>query len=240
MKAVILAAGKGTRMGSLTSDIPKPMLTVGERPVLEWILRGLRDSANITNFCFVVGHQKERIVSYFGDGSSFGVSITFREQAVLDGTGRAPLMAQDWVANEPFLLSYGDILVNPDEYRRLLAAGQDDGVVAVCPSQDIRFGGAVLLDEDGLVVDIVEKPQHPERFSNSFYNAGIYVLHPRVFLFMAKLEKSARGEYELTDAVRALARSGKVHSLVLEGNWADVRDPQILAELNRASAKGRA
>ncbi len=233
MKALILAAGKGTRMGSLTSETPKPMLTVGGRPVLEWIVRGLRDSAGITEFCFVIGHQKERIVSHFLDGARFEVSIAYREQKILDGTGRAPLLARDWVADEPFLLSYGDILVNPEEYRRLVASYQDDGVVAVCSSQDVRLGGAVLLDPSGLVRDIIEKPKHPELFPNSFYNAGLYALPPRAFLFMERLEKSPRGEYELTDALRGLARTGKVHGMILKGDWVDVRDPQILAELNR-------
>lgn len=235
MKALILAAGKGTRMGSLTSEIPKPMLSVGGRPVLEWIVCGLRDSADVTEFCLVVGHQKERILSHFQDGAALGVAIAYREQPVLDGTGRAPLLARDWIRDDPFLLSYGDILVNPDEYRRLVDAYRDDGVIAVCPSQDIRLGGAVLLDPDGLVQDIIEKPEHPELFPNSRYNAGIYVFSPRIFFFMARLEKSARGEYELTDAVRQLARTGRVHGLILKGRWADVRDPQVLAELNRES-----
>ncbi|QSR85072.1 sugar phosphate nucleotidyltransferase [Methylacidimicrobium sp. B4] len=233
MKALILAAGKGTRMGSLTSETPKPMLGVGGRPVLEWIVSGLRDSADVTEFCLVIGHQKERILSHFQDGTALGVSITYREQKVLDGTGRAPLLARDWIRDEPFLLSYGDILVNPHEYRRLVAAYRDDGVIAVCSSQDIRLGGAVLLDSAGLVHDIIEKPENPELLPGSYYNAGIYAFSPRVFLFMDELKKSARGEYELTDAVRQLARSGKVHGLVLNGDWADVRDPQILAKLNR-------
>ncbi len=220
-------------MGPLTSDMPKPMLTVGGRPVLEWIVCGLRDSAGITVFCFIVGHQKERILSHFKGGAALGVSITYREQTVLDGTGRAPLLARDWVQDNPFLLSYGDILVKPEEYGRLVAAYRDDGVIALCPGQDVRLGGAVLLDQAGLVRDIIEKPEKPELFPNSFYNAGIYVLHPRAFLFMAQLEKSARGEYELTDALRQLSHGGKVHGFVLKGDWADVRDPEILAGLNR-------
>ncbi|WP_246189500.1 sugar phosphate nucleotidyltransferase, partial [Methylacidimicrobium cyclopophantes] len=196
-------------MGALTSDLPKPMLRVGGRPVLEWILCGLRDFAEVTRICVVVGHQKERILSYFGDGTNFGLSITYREQTVLDGTGRAPLLARNWVADQPFLLSYGDILVHPEEYRRLANAYRDDGVIALCSNQDVRLGGAVLLDASGFVVDIIEKPENPIRFPNSFYNAGLYALHPRVFFFMEQLKQSPRGEYELTDALRQLARTGR-------------------------------
>lgn len=233
MKALILAAGKGTRMGPLTEQAPKPMLPVGGRPVLEWIVRGLCDSAKITEFCLVVGHRQECIRSHFLDGEPLGISIVYRVQTILDGTGRAPLLARDWIGEEPFLLSYGDILVDPDEYRRLIAAYRDDGVVAVCRRQDLRHGGAVRLDTNGLIEDIIEKPQNPELWSNSYYNAGIYVLSPKIYVFIEQLKKSARGEYELTDAVRGLARNGKVHGLVLKGDWADVRDPETLAELNR-------
>ena len=89
MKAVILAAGKGTRMGDLTEETPKPMLPVEGRPILEHILTGLRESG-IQEFCLITGWKAEVIESHFGDGSAFGVQIHYVRQEVQDGTGKAP------------------------------------------------------------------------------------------------------------------------------------------------------
>jgi NDP-sugar pyrophosphorylase family protein len=97
MKAVILAAGKGTRMGDLTKDIPKPMLQVDGKPVLEHIVEGLRDEAKIHDLFIIIGWQGQVIRDYFGDGRRWGVQITYGEQKVQDGTGKAPEVAREWV-----------------------------------------------------------------------------------------------------------------------------------------------
>ena len=89
-KAVILAAGKGTRMGELTREIPKPMLEVKGKPVLQRIVEGLRDAAKITEIFIVTGWRGEVIRDHFGDGSRFGVKVAYGEQVVQDGTGKAP------------------------------------------------------------------------------------------------------------------------------------------------------
>ena len=89
MKAVILAAGKGTRMRELTNETPKPMLKVQGRPILEHILVGLR-SAGIREFCIVTGYRAETIEAYFHNGSNWGAAITYTRQALQDGTGKAP------------------------------------------------------------------------------------------------------------------------------------------------------
>src|SRR5271163_1888298 len=111
MKAVILAAGKGTRMGGLTTDLPKPMLPVADKPVLEHIIVGLRDRAGIKDFFIITGWCGHVIRDYFGDGTKWGVNVAYGEQAVQDGTGKAPEVAQDWLGNDRFLLTYGDILL---------------------------------------------------------------------------------------------------------------------------------
>ena len=107
--AVLLAAGRGTRMKNLTEEIPKPMLPVAGRPLLEHIVIALR-SAGIERFVVIVGYQRERIESHFGDGAAFGVAIAYREQTVRDGTARALLLARDAAESGPFLLGWGDIL----------------------------------------------------------------------------------------------------------------------------------
>jgi NDP-sugar pyrophosphorylase family protein len=96
MKAVILAAGKGTRMKDLTDACPKPMLKAQGKPILELILDGLR-AAHVREFCIVTGWRAEVIESYFGDGSRWGVRIVYARQTVPDGTGKAPELAKDFV-----------------------------------------------------------------------------------------------------------------------------------------------
>src|SRR5205823_7054391 len=107
-------------------------------------------------------------------------------------------------------------------------------IVSVKQNQDVSKGGAVFVNEQMLVTDIREKPKLGEAAS-PWYNAGIYAFRPSIFEWAAKLKPSPRGEYELTDAVRSLAQSGKkVKAFELRGEWADVRDPEILAQLNQS------
>src|SRR5438309_2117845 len=105
MKAVILAAGKGTRMRELTNAIPKPMLKVQGVPILEHIIQGLR-GAGINQVCIVTGFQAEAIEGFFRDGKHLGVEIRYARQIVQDGTGRAPELAAEFVGSDPFLLTY--------------------------------------------------------------------------------------------------------------------------------------
>jgi NDP-sugar pyrophosphorylase family protein len=235
-KAVILAAGKGTRMGDLTANLPKPMVRVEGKPVLEHIVEGLRDEAKITGFFIITGWCGNVIRDYFGDGKRWNVSITYGEQVVQDGTGKAPELAKEWVGQDRFLLTYGDILLRPPtDYARLAEAFQEDGVIAVKDGEDLTKGGAVVLDQEGFMIDLVEKGGSGQVPANAYYNAGIYLLPARIFAHTATLEKSPRGEYEFTDALKALVRAGaRLRGVTLRNAWADVRDPSVLAELNRS------
>ena len=108
MKAVILAAGKGTRMGELTQEVPKPMLKVRGKPILEHIILGLVGAA-IRDIFIVTGYRAETIESYFNDGRKLGVRLAYGRQEVQDGTGKAPELAKDFVGTSSFVLTYGDI-----------------------------------------------------------------------------------------------------------------------------------
>lgn len=231
---MILAAGKGTRMGDLTAHLPKPMVRVEGKPVLEHIVEGLRDEAKIREFFIIVGWCGEVIRDYFGDGARWGVRISYGEQKVQDGTGKAADPARDWIGPDRFLLTYGDILLRPPtDYANLSAAFKEDGVIAVKAGEDLTKGGAVILDENGFMKDLVEKGALSEVPPNAYYNAGIYLLTPSIFDFTGRLEKSPRGEYEFTDALKAGVKAGaRLRGVILRRNWADVRDPGVLAELN--------
>ena len=231
-KAVLLAAGRGTRMRELTADIPKPMVKVRDKPVLLHIIEGLQ-KAGIKNFLIITGYHAETIRRYFGDGTCFGLRIEYANQVVQDGTGRVVELAREFVAGEPFLLHYGDILVDAENYSRLVSLPDEiEAIITVKANEDCTKGGAVIVNERMEVTDVREKVATGEA-SNGWYNAGVYIFRPSIFDFTAKLERSPRGEYELTDAVRDLAgSSGRVIAIQLTGAWADVRDPEILAQLN--------
>src|SRR2546428_6027985 len=111
-KAVVLAAGRGTRMRELTAEVPKPMIEVRGKPVLQHIIEGLRD-AGIREFLIIVGYHADAVQNFFGDGSRYNVEIQYATQTVQDGTGRVVDLSREFVGNSPFVLGYGDILVDP-------------------------------------------------------------------------------------------------------------------------------
>ncbi len=232
-KAVLLAAGRGTRMRELTNDLPKPMIAVRGKPVLQHIVEGLR-SAGVTDFLIVVGYRADAVQNFFGDGSRYHVAIQYATQVVQDGTGRVVDLAKNFAGESPFVLSYGDILVDDVNYQSIVdLTEQTEAVISVKRGEDVSKGGAVFLNDRMELVDLREKPKPGEKTS-PWYNAGLYAFRPSIFEFTAKLKPSPRGEYELTDAIRELAKSGKIiKALQLVGEWADVRDPEVLARLSQ-------
>ena len=234
-KAVLLAAGRGTRMRELTVDFPKPMIEVRGKPVLQHIVEGLRD-AGVRRFVIIVGYHAEAVQNFFGDGQRHGVDIEYVTQIVQDGTGRVANLARSFVGDSPFILSYGDILISSVNYRRVVDLPDDcEAIITVTRGEDVSKGGAVFVNEQMELLDLREKPK-PGEPTSPWYNAGLYAFRPTIFEFIAKLKPSPRGEYELTDAISDLAHSGeKVQALELTGEWADVRDPEILAKLNRST-----
>ena len=232
-QAVLLAAGRGTRMRELTADLPKPMIEVRGKPVLQHIVEGLRD-AGVRRFLIIVGYRADAVQNFFGDGARYKIDIQYATQTTQDGTGRVVDLARNFVNDSAFVLAYGDILVAPENYKRVVGLADDvEALISVTRGEDVSKGGAVFLNERMELLDLREKPK-PGEATSPWYNAGLYAFRRSIFDFTAKLKQSQRGEYELTDAIRELAQSGKkVQALELTGEWADVRDPEILARLNR-------
>jgi dTDP-glucose pyrophosphorylase len=245
MKAVILAAGKGTRMGELTDEFPKPMLRVQDKPILEHIITGLMD-IGVSEFFIVTGWRADVVEEYFGDGSKWDIGVTYGRQKVQDGTGKAPEVAKEFVGTSSFLLTYGDILVKPETYQQMMERfGEDefDGLVTVTGSEDVTKGGLFFFDDQYCLKYLIEKPSPAQldglrrqgwlrSGEKAWYNAGIYIFRPSLFDFTAALKKSERGEYELTDALIAMIGGGhRLAGLEIQGRWVDVRDPSVLASL---------
>jgi len=247
MKAVILAAGKGTRMRDLTNEAPKPMLHVHGKPILEHIVEGIV-AAGIREIFIVTGYRAETIESHFGDGAKWNARIACGRQVVQDGTGKAPEVAKEFTGSSPFILTYGDILVRPETYAQMVrrfGEGDFSAVITVTRGEDVTKGGLNFFDAQFCLKRLVEKPS-PAQLEQLrrdgwlkpgepvWYNAGIYIFRPLLFEFTAKLQKSPRGEYELTDAVNGLVAAGqKLAGLEIQGRWVDVRDPEVLANLEK-------
>ena len=229
--AVILAAGRGTRMKDLTEEVPKPMLPVAGRPLLEHIVLTLR-SAGVERFVMITGYRAETIEDHFGDGARLGVEILYRRQEVRDGTARALLRARDAIGGRDFLLGWGDILAEPANYPALLDAFTSkrcDGVLAVNWVEDPCRGAAVYVNSDQRIERIVEKPP-PGTATTHWNNAGIGAFRSALFEHAASVKPSSRGEYEIPDAITAmLAAELRVYAFPLQGFWTDVGTPEDLA-----------
>jgi dTDP-glucose pyrophosphorylase len=160
------------------------------------------------------------------------VSIEYVTQVVQDGTGRVVELAKAFTGKESFILSYGDILIDSENYIRLTQLNQQAALVSVKHNAaEIAKGGCVVVNAQMVLTDLIEKPAGPA--PSPWYNAGVYTFSPAIYDHTAKLERSPRGEFELTDAIRTLAQeTGNVLAVELKGEWADVRDPEVLAELN--------
>jgi len=234
-------------MKELTNQLPKPMLRLQGRPVLEHIIGGLA-AAGLRQYCIVTGWRPEVLEDYFGDGARWGVSIQYARQEVQDGTGTAPLPAKGFVGQDPFLLTYGDILVEPQTYQHMLqrfASGDFAGVITVARGEDVTKGAINFFDPEFCLTRLVEKPT-PAQLEQlraegwlrsgdpAWYNAGIYIFRPVVYEHIARLRKSPRGEYELTDAIIGMTAAGcRLAGLEIRGRWVDVRDPGVLAALEQ-------
>lgn len=233
-RAIILAAGKGTRMGSITHQTPKPMLLIQGRPMLERILERLA-SAGVQRFCIVVGYRHEMIEGHFRDGP---FAIEFRVQDPVNGTGSAARLAKPFTADEPFLLTYADILCDPSEYVRCGSIlNQDSGIAAVLAVKavDDPWEGAAVYEEQGRIRKIIEKP--PKGTSTTPWNsAGFYAFRPVLFDYLERLQPSPRHEYELTSALDDMLADGReLRISPIQGEWRDVGRPEDLAAMNESS-----
>jgi NDP-sugar pyrophosphorylase family protein len=229
--AIVLAAGKGTRMGGLTTEVPKPMLPVAGKPILEHVLERLQ-SAGIERVLLVIGYYGDRIREHFADSP---LDIHYKEQQVLNGTGSAALLGRDFTPDEPFLLTFGDILCEPADYRGMMALLNDPDTSAVIGVKhvDDPFQGAAVYEEQGRVVRIIEKP--PKGTSTTHWNsAGLYVFQPALFDTLATLPLSPRGEYELTTAIVDWLEAGRlIRMYAIQGDWLDVGRPEDLARADQ-------
>ncbi|MFP4170343.1 MAG: bifunctional sugar-1-phosphate nucleotidylyltransferase/acetyltransferase [Methanomassiliicoccales archaeon] len=226
MKALILAAGEGTRLRPLTSNIPKPMLTVAGKPFISHQVEALI-SLGIREFVVLVGWKSNRVKEFLLEEYP-EVDMEFLEQGERLGTAHAIGRARETM-DRPFLCLNGDLVLSREDLSALMDVHRRTGepvMGAVNVEYPRRFG---VLDLEGERLSrIVEKPSDPP---SHLVNAGVMLLTPEVFDAIDRTPRSVRGEYEITDTLNSIAPGVLVHRLT--GDWMDVAHPWELLEANR-------
>jgi len=226
LKAVILAAGEGSRMRPLTCTRPKVMLPIANKPMLEHLLIEAA-AAGISEYIFVVGYHDEAVLDYFGDGRQWRVRVDYVKQRKQLGTADALAMVADLVDGN-FLLMNGDMIIGRGDIAGM--AAKKDTTLAAIEVKDTRGLGVVEISR-GRVVRICEKEQSPP---SNLANAGLYLLTPEIFDAISRTAKSPRGEYELTASLTLLMEAGHKINCHKISRWLDISYPWDLLTANEA------
>lgn len=223
MKAVILAAGEGTRLRPFTSSRPKVMIPVANKPILHHVVRALVDSG-IKDIVLVVGYKKERIMSYFGDGKSFGANIQYAFQDKQLGTAHALRVAKEHL-KEDFLALAGDNLIDARTVGDVLEHGKGMCMAVTTSETPSKYG--VVSVENGRVVNIVEKPQ---KKMGNIISTGLYRFTPEIFKYIETgLEQ---GEGAITNILQLNLPKLALQPVQTTGRWMDAVYPWDLLRLN--------
>lgn len=211
MRAVILAGGKGTRLAPYTTVLPKPLMPIGDMPILEIVIRQLARH-DITDITLAVGYLAELLMAYCGDGEKYGVRINYsREDEPLGTAGPIALIPD---LNEPFLVMNGDLLATLD-YSAMWKQHRERGAIATLAShrRDIKIDLGVIESEDSWVKDYIEKPTYHYSVST-----GIYIFEAEILNYIE------RGKHlDLPELILRLLKSGqKVNIYNFDGYWLDI------------------
>jgi len=226
MKAVILAAGKGIRLAPFTNTKSKVLLPVAGKPFLWFLIDNLKKAGiEDKQIGVVVGHKKEQLEAFL---KKYNLDVTLIEQKEQLGTAHAVKQARDFVGSDEFIVLMGDNLYAPEDITDVKNCTEMciAGAVHERPEQ---FGA--LHVEENYLKGISEKGKQNTQ-NSALVNTGLYKFTPKIFDFIDKLEKSQRGEYEITDAVSALAREGPVIVYKTKGYWLDFTYPWHVLDIN--------
>lgn len=223
MKAVIMAGGEGRRLKAVTGDLPKPMVPLLGKPLMERTVERLRENG-ITDICATLGYNPAPILSHFGGGEDFGVHLSWRIEDKPLGTAGGVKNCMDFIGSEPFLVLSGDAACDFD-LRRLAEEHTRSGAavtMALYESPDPLRYGLVVPDADGSVRCFIEKPPW-ERVVTNLVNTGIYVIEPRAMELVPEGESFDFA----SDLFPKLMDAGEeIHGAVMPGYWCDVGTPR--------------
>lgn len=237
MKALVLSGGSGSRLRPITHTSAKQLLPVANKPVLFYGLEAIRD-AGITEVGVVVGDTEPAIRDAVGDGSAFGLGVTYIRQDAPRGLAHAVLVAGDFLGGDDFVMYLGDnfivggITAQVQEFRSL----RPDAQIMLTRVADPRQFGVAELDEAGQVVRLVEKPQEPR---SDLALVGVYIFTAAVHEAVRHLRPSWRGELEITEAIQRMIDTGrKVKPTTITGYWKDTGNVTDMLEVNRMVLEG--
>lgn len=235
MKAVILAAGEGTRLYPITKTRPKPNIPIGGEPLLHRTLRVLKRYGNIEEVILIVGHAKELIQKEL-EYASLPMKIIYAIQEERKGTAHALNLAKKFLQDEDyFLFLYGDIFIKDTDFKALFEkiqslSNEEQLLCAKKVAHPERYGVLVTNTQNHLL-EILEKPQNPP---SNLISAGIMYLSTRLFSYMNIIKPSTRGEYELPDLIKAdLQKGNKFAVWELQGPWIDIGYPWDVLRANK-------
>lgn len=232
MKGIILAAGKGTRLYPMTKPVCKPLLPVYDKPLIYYSIAVLME-AGIRDIMIIIPPDEEQTFrKLLGDGSAFGVQITYAVQYVARGIADAFLVAEDFVQGDSACLILGDNIFYAKDLREKLmqaASNPNGATVFGYYVDDPRAFGVVEFDEDGKAISLEEKPKHPK---SNYIIPGLYFYDAEVLALAKTLQPSARGELEITDLNRLYLESEKLQVIPLESDfvWMDAGTADSLLE----------
>jgi glucose-1-phosphate thymidylyltransferase len=231
VKGVIPAAGLGTRLRPLTYTRPKPLLKVANKSIIVYAIENLRD-AGISEIALVVSDQTRLDIESIV-GTVPGVQLSLVRQDEQLGLAHAVKVAQDWLGDSDFCVYLGDNLFEEGvgEYVRVFHEEKVDAAIALVRVPDPRQFGVAVMDEAGGITKLLEKPKDPP---TNLAVAGVYCFTPAIHDVIRDLQPSARGEYEITDAITGLITAGKrVRGVEVVGWWKDTGRPDDLLDANR-------
>ncbi|MFG1780379.1 glucose-1-phosphate thymidylyltransferase [Micromonospora sp. NPDC049051] len=237
MKALVLSGGTGTRLRPFSHSMPKQLIPVANRPVLEHVLDGVR-ALGVSEVGIVVGDQARAISEAVGDGSRFGLDLTYIRQDQPRGLAHAVQVARPFLGADDFAMFLGDCLLADgvtdvaERFRRDRPAAD----VVVHKVADPRASGVVELDGDGGVVRLVEKPQEPR---SDLAIVGAYFFTLAIHAAVDGIRPSSRGELEITDAIQWLVdRRAAVRASEYAGYWKDLGQIEDVLDCNQYMLSG--
>ena len=232
MKGIVLAAGKGTRLYPMTKPVCKPLLPVYDKPLIYYPIAILMQAGISEIMVIVPPGEIPTFTALLGDGSQFGVQITYAEQPVARGIADALIIGQEFVGNDRVCLVLGDnIFYAPDLSATLKRAAADDRGATVFGYwvEDPRPFGVVEFDQTGKAISIEEKPRFPK---SNYVIPGLYFYDHQVMEIARGLKPSARGELEITDVNLEYLRRGQLQVVPLEKDftWLDAGTAESLLD----------